>query len=145
MFVRSGIQTDKSSPQSFSVPGIMFPARRNIYSCHFTVWCFPCLVIVIHARKVFPIHSSSTREGIYVPSGWKHYARDRKTLRRTFVSWGKMVAFFDLKNAFPWPKYESSRMPWEEGEAQRNAFLHTAARTAWFSFVLSLVGSQIRI
>ena len=28
-----------------------------------TVWCFPCLVIVIHARKVFPIHSSSTREG----------------------------------------------------------------------------------
>ena len=25
-------------------------------------------------------------EYIYVPSGWKHYARDRKTLRRTFVS-----------------------------------------------------------
>jgi hypothetical protein len=23
---------NKSSPQSFSVPGIMFPARRNIYS-----------------------------------------------------------------------------------------------------------------
>ena len=28
---------NKSSPQSFSVPGIMFPARRNIYSpAHFT-------------------------------------------------------------------------------------------------------------
>ena len=27
-----------------------------------TVWCFPCLVIVIYARKVFPSHSSSTRD-----------------------------------------------------------------------------------
>jgi len=34
------------------------PVRSNL-----TVWCFPCLVIVIHARKVFPIHSSLTREG----------------------------------------------------------------------------------
>ena len=34
------------------------PVRSDL-----TVWCFPCLVIVIHARKVFPIHSSSTREG----------------------------------------------------------------------------------
>ena len=34
---------------------------------------------------------------MYVPSGWKHYARGRKTLRRTFVSWGKMVVFFDRR------------------------------------------------
>ena len=34
---------------------------------------------------------------IYVPSGWKHYARDRKALRRTFVSWGKTVVFFDRR------------------------------------------------
>ena len=27
---------NKSSPQSFSVPGIMFPARRNIYSLKFS-------------------------------------------------------------------------------------------------------------
>ena len=39
----------------------------------------------------------SKQKRIYVPSGWKHYARDRKTLRRTFVSWGKTVVFFDRR------------------------------------------------
>ena len=34
---------------------------------------------------------------IYVSSGWKHYARCRKTLRWNFVSWGKMVVFFDRR------------------------------------------------
>ena len=29
---------NKSSPQSFSVPGIMFPARRNIYSWQYLSW-----------------------------------------------------------------------------------------------------------
>ena len=38
--------------------------------------------------------------GIYVPSGWKHYARDRKTLRRTFFSPG--IMFFSLKDTFSW-------------------------------------------
>ena len=39
-------------------------------------------------------------EDIYVPSGWKHYARDRKTLRGTFVSPG--ITFFSLKDTFSW-------------------------------------------
>ena len=30
---------NKSSPQSFSVPGIMFPARRNIYSSRLHKFC----------------------------------------------------------------------------------------------------------
>ena len=34
---------------------------------------------------------------IYVPFGWQHYARGRKTLRRTFVSWGKMFFFFNRR------------------------------------------------
>jgi hypothetical protein len=42
-------------------------------------------------KKVFLL---LRERGIYVPSGWKHYARDRKTLRRTF---GKMVVFFDRR------------------------------------------------
>ena len=37
---------------------------------------------------------------VYVPSGWKHYARDRKTLRGTFVSPG--IMFFSLKDIFSW-------------------------------------------
>ena len=37
------------------------------------------------------------RRRIYVPSGWKLYARDRKTLRRTFVSRGKNGCFFDRR------------------------------------------------
>ena len=49
-----------------------------------------------------PIHFSwgdvvTSRLRIYVPSGWKHYARDRKTLRRTFVSRGKNGCFFDRR------------------------------------------------
>ena len=39
-------------------------------------------------------------ERIYVLSGWKHYARDRKTLRQTFVSSG--IMFFSLKDIFSW-------------------------------------------
>ena len=37
---------------------------------------------------------------MYDPFGWKHYARDRKTLRRTFVSSG--IMFFNLKDIFSW-------------------------------------------
>ena len=32
------------------------------------------------------IYGPTLDEGIYVPSGWKHYARGRKTVRQTFVS-----------------------------------------------------------
>ena len=42
---------------------VLFINNVNPVRSDLTVWCFPCLVIVIHARKVFPIHSSSTREG----------------------------------------------------------------------------------
>ena len=35
-------------------------------------------------RAGFLVTVAGARLGIYVPSGWKHYARDRKT--RTFVS-----------------------------------------------------------
>ena len=51
--------------------------------------------------------------GIYVPPGWKHYARDRKILRRTFISRGKNsfpcssqnffvpgIMFFSLEDTF---------------------------------------------
>ena len=31
-------------------------------------------------------YENNSRPRIYVPSGWKLYAGDRKTLRRTFVS-----------------------------------------------------------
>jgi len=37
---------------------IVNPVRLDL-----TVWCFPYLVSVIHARKVFPSHSPQTREG----------------------------------------------------------------------------------
>ena len=51
-----------------------------------------------HNKKKVPICCSSTQY-IYVPSGWKLYARDRKTLRRTFVSlWKNCFSPFGRKN-----------------------------------------------
>ena len=43
------------------------------------------------------LHNCKSNKRIHVPSGWKHYARDRKTLRRTFVSRGKNGCFFDRR------------------------------------------------
>ena len=54
-----------------------------------------------HLRRsrdwIFLYEWRSRKWRIYVPSGWKHYASDRKTLRRTFVSRGKNGCFFDRR------------------------------------------------
>ena len=46
---------NKSSPQSFSVPGIMFPARRNIYSHQISNFCKQFTI-----PKHFSLHRDST-------------------------------------------------------------------------------------
>ena len=83
---------NKSSPQSFSVPGIMFPARRNIYS-QLTVFSKVNRdrynIVDVPGGSCIFFHCLNVNwqlSGIYVPSCCKHYARYRKTLRQTFVS-----------------------------------------------------------
>ena len=77
---------------------------RVNYLWHLSVKSYLLLISIAKGGMIWVTASNSDLTvilfdagGIYVPSGWKLYARDRKTLRRTFVSRGKNGCFFDRR------------------------------------------------
>ena len=82
----------KSSPASFSMPGINLPAYRNIYSGL-------CVLNEIIPKNIlkFIVVSRNNNFGICVPVGWQIYARHGKASGRTFFSDKPTVVFNDRR------------------------------------------------